>query len=225
MQPAGDRMAAVEGADRAGQVPGPGGRRLVVRGQREQVRLVAEVPQPNGRVVAERLDDRTDLETLGGQDARVDVGVAHATRDRASAADELAGAGSWSRSVQQPTGGPVRTAHVTREERHVQHEVALGGDVARRPEMAEGGRIDPVGGGLEVLPQQEDPDDLEAEVPDQVELVADLTVVEVGPPAHRLAAGPVVDAEAERPAGTERCVEAHRWRRDAQAISTPASHS
>src|SRR5690606_5251956 len=50
---------------------------------------------------------------------------------------------------------------------------------------------------LPVVPQQEHPHEVHAERGDERQVVFDLGSVEFTPPAHRLASGPVVDAQAE----------------------------
>lgn len=81
---------------------------------------------------------------------------------------------------------------------HVDVEAALGRGVGELDELLDGARPDQGAVGLEERPEREDPDVVEAEACDRVQVGAHGVEVEVQPVVEPALAGCVVDAEAQR---------------------------
>jgi hypothetical protein len=81
---------------------------------------------------------------------------------------------------------------------HEDVETGLGGQVDQVRQLVDGGGADECAVGLEERPEVEDPDVVEAERGDLVQVLAGVLRVEVVPGVEPAAAGRVVDAEAER---------------------------
>ncbi len=98
-------------------------------------------------------------------------------------------------AAQQPARTPVWSTHMAREESHVKPEIVLAGNIGNCGQMIECLFRDRVRVRLKVIPQQKEPDDLQADLTDYTELLADFACIEVIPPIHGLATRPVIDAK------------------------------
>src|SRR5207247_855792 len=90
----------------------------------------------------------------------------------------------------------VRAAHVPGEERRKDLQRAPPCDVRDGHEPVESDFRDGPRRGLEVLPQQEEPDQVAAGGDDACKVAVDLGSLEAPPPLHRARCGPVIDADA-----------------------------
>ena len=213
MQADEDGPIRIDGPDHRGPVMDPGPSRPGIARLAEEVRLVAEAPGPHGGMVSQCSAHRAQEEVLGFQDERRDVDVVDRARRTLGVAetDDLPIARVRPAApVEEPRRCPVRSTHVTREERHLQLEAKSGRDVTDRREVPQRPGVHAVRSRLEALPQEEDAHVREAEVPDDGELVAHLPGIELLPPAHRLAPGPVVDSKQERLTNDARFRRGHR---------------
>ena len=144
-------------------------------GPHEDVRLVGQVPRPQGRMVADGLGHRLDQADLGPQHAGIRVG-----------APTLA-----------PGNVPVLAAHVAGEEGGDDAQADGVGQVAELPQPFQGDGIDAILLGLEVGPAQEEPDHLASRVRQGPQLAVHGVGIPPRPHRHALATRPVVDAQQE----------------------------
>ena len=131
------------------------------------------------------------------EDERVHVPVAHPPLQDVIVRDD-AKPSALGIAREGPQGHEVRTTHVTREERGDDLETMTPRGVGHGHEERKGAIADRRRLRLEVLPQQEEPDELAARVTDAREIAIDLARVEPPPPAHRARRRPVVDTDLER---------------------------
>ena len=179
MQPA--RRALLAG----GQQPRQPGVDLVGRGPvgvgvgagRELVDLVAEGHADEVGPVGQRRGERPQVGRLALDDVRVGEQIA-----------PVPGPG--------PRRQEVEAAQVPLQTVDVDVQAAFGGGVGQPHQLVHGGGTDQGAVGLEVRPQREDPDVVEAQRGDRVEVGPDGVEVEVEPVVEPPFAGGVVDAEA-----------------------------
>jgi len=127
---------------------------------------------------------------------RVHVPVAHPARDDAVVRD-YAKAAARRIPGEGPLGDEVRSAHVAGEERGDDPQLATLSCVGDGHQVREGTVAHCRRLWLEVLPQQEETDDLTAGIANPREVAIDLTRVETPPPPHGARGGPVIDTDVE----------------------------
>ena len=137
MQPTGDRGLRIDGLDQRRHATGPGSPLGCVRGPSEEIRLIAQVPDPHGRVILESGDD-CGQQQLGRLDhQRVGERIAIAAVHDLAAADHLHHPGIHGLVGQQHPGRrPAWPAHVAGEEGDVQAQSQPIGDVTDRLQVA-----------------------------------------------------------------------------------------
>ena len=86
---------------------------------------------------------------------------------------------------------------MAREQRRDERKPQLAGQIGNRDQPLDHRPVDRVRGRLEVLPGQEHPNGVEPAAGYPREVGCDLRPIELRPPAHRRARGPVVDADPE----------------------------
>jgi hypothetical protein len=192
-------VVRVDRLDSRGHLGDPGAAGSGAARPSEEVGFVAEVPHPDGRMLAVRADDAIEQEPLRRECDGVVEGIAVPALDRAAAAHHLPHRRRWRgrNVVEEPPRCPVRPAHVTGEEGDVEPERVPRGEVGDLAEVLQAVRRDGTRGRLPVVPEEEQPHDVHAEGRYEGEVLVDLAGVEVRPPPHRRATGPVVHAEDE----------------------------
>ena len=133
---------------------------------------------------------------MGVRDGQIRVPVPEPPRDDSAAGDDPEAVVAV-RSAERPPRDPVDAAHVTREQRGNEHEPPLARQIRDRDQPLEHHRVNPVSGGLEVLPDQKHPDRVETAGGYPREVCCDLSPIEFRPPAHRRTRRPVIDTYPE----------------------------
>lgn len=144
----------------------------------ELVDLVAEGHPDEVRPVGEGGGQGAQVLGLPGEDVRVGEEVAPVPRTG-------------------PGGQEVEARQVALEPVHIDVEAAFGGGVGELDELLDGARADQGAVGLEERPEREDPDVVEPEAGDRVQVGAYGVEVEVQPVVEPALAGRVVGAETQ----------------------------
>src|SRR5690606_15832660 len=100
--------------------------------------------------------------------------------------------------IQHPAWRPVGTAHVSGEKRDVQTKLIIRRDVADLRQMIEALRGNGVWCGLKIVPQQEQPHNVQAKFTNKREFLAYFSGIEIRPPIHRFPSGPIIHTKYER---------------------------
>ena len=171
----------------------------IVRGRRHAaVRvLVAKIPSPEGRVSGESAGALAREERLRLEDEGIHVPVAHRALDDLIVRDD-AKPPARSAAREGPLRDEIRSAHMTGEKRRDDPQTVAPRRVRHGREERDRTLTDRRRLRLEVLPEQEEPDELAARLLDAREVPIDLARVETAPPAHGTRGRPVVDADVER---------------------------
>ena len=192
-----DLGGAVGRADRRRHPRQPSPRELAIGGNDAVRVLVAQIPRPQCRVSGERVRDPARQQRLRLHDMVVQVPIPQPVLHDPAARHDPETCVAF-RATQCPRRDPVDTAHVPGEQGRHQVEAGALGEVRHRDQASEHQRVDAIRLGLERFPQQEHADRVESAGGDPREVLGGLPFVEHGPPTHRGAARPVVDAEPER---------------------------
>jgi len=201
---AGDGSPRIQRADHVGHPAHPRPPGWGIRGPRDEVGFVAQVPEAQPGMACQTGDDVSQEQFFRIHDHWVGERVAVAAVDDLTAADNLVDVcGHRLAREEHPTGNPVRTTHVAGEEGDVQSEAEFGGDVGDGLEIVEGLGVGGIRCRLKVFPEEEDADEGEAEITDDGKFFADFIGVKVFPPIHGFTPGPIVDAENEGIVGLE----------------------
>jgi hypothetical protein len=171
--------------------------RRVSAGRKHAVRiLVPEIPRPERVVAGKRGCDFKGQQSLCVRDDRIGIPVAEPGFDHRPTRDDSE-ANVAVRAAERPRRDPVHPAHVAREQRRNERKPELAGKIGHGDELLDHRPVDLIRGRLEVLPGQKDANGVEPAVGDPREVGCDLCAIELRPPAHRRARGPVVHADAK----------------------------
>src|SRR5437899_379433 len=176
VQPERDRARSVGGSDGPDDSLEPAHAVLGARRHAAVRVLIAKIPRPQGGMCCESAGALAREQSLRLEDERVHVPVAHpplheviVRDDPKPSALDIAREGPWRHEV--------RSAHVTREERGDDPETMAPRGVGHGHEERQGAIADRRRLRLEVLPQQEEPDELAARVTDTRVIAIDLALV------------------------------------------------